>query len=293
MSGGDVAERMIEVGAVELCTEPFGEPTDPPILLIGGLGASMLWWQEGFCRTLVAGGVFVIRYDHRDTGRSATCEPGLPAYSGDDMVADAAGVLDAYGLPAAHVVGVSAGGALAQLMALDFTDRVLSLVLISTSPATPGDRGLPPPTEEFRRFVAAGEPDWSNRHSVIEYFVEYSRVLAGGQRPFDEAATRDLVRRDVERARNIASVQNHSIIENDRTYPPLSSIAAPTLVIHGNADPMFPLAHGEALAEEIPGAQLLPLDRAGHAVDQRDWETIASAIVRHAACSGSEPRRER
>jgi pimeloyl-ACP methyl ester carboxylesterase len=78
MSGGDVAERMIEVGAVELCTEPFGEPTDPPILLIGGLGASMLWWQEGFCRTLVAGGVFVIRYDHRDTGRRPVNRDSLP-----------------------------------------------------------------------------------------------------------------------------------------------------------------------------------------------------------------------
>jgi pimeloyl-ACP methyl ester carboxylesterase len=286
---------MIEVHGVELCTEPFGEPTDPPILLIGGLGASMLWWQEGFCRVLVDRSVFVIRYDHRDTGRSATYEPGLPAYSGADMVADAAGVLDAYGLPSAHVVGVSAGGALAQLMALDFPDRVLSLVLISTSPATPGDRELPPPTEEFRRFVAAGEPDWSNHNSVIEHLVDYSRVLAGGQRPFDEAATRDLVRRDVERARNIASVQNHSIIENDRSYPPLSSIAAPTLVIHGTADPMFPLAHAQAVAEQIPGARLLPLDRAGHGIDRRDWETIASAIVRHDAnaSSGSEPPRER
>ena len=100
-----------------------------------GLGASMLWWDEGFCRMLADRGRLVIRYDHRDTGRSATCAPGHPEYSGADLVADAAGVLDAYGIPAAHVVGVSAGGALAQLLALDFPDRVLSLVLISTSPA--------------------------------------------------------------------------------------------------------------------------------------------------------------
>ena len=126
-------ERMIEANGVELCTEPFGEPADPPILLVMGIGASMLWWEEGFCRMLAGSRRFVIRYDHRDTGRSVTYEPGRPAYTGADLVSDAAGVLDAYGLPAAHVVGVSAGGAFAQLLALDFADRVLSLVLISTT----------------------------------------------------------------------------------------------------------------------------------------------------------------
>jgi pimeloyl-ACP methyl ester carboxylesterase len=128
---------MIEANGVELCTEPFGDPADPPILLITGLGGSMLWWDEGFCRMLADGQRFVIRYDHRDTGRSVTYEPGRPDYTGTDLVADTAGVLDAYGIPAAHVVGVSAGGAFAQLLALDFADRVLSLVLISTSGALP------------------------------------------------------------------------------------------------------------------------------------------------------------
>jgi pimeloyl-ACP methyl ester carboxylesterase len=132
---------------------PFGDPADPPILLVMGVGGSMLWWDAGFCRMLAHRRRFVIRYDHRDTGRSVTCEPGHPEYTGADLVADAAGVLDAYGIPAAHAVGVSAGGAFAQLLALDFADRVLSLVLISTSPALPGDRELPSPTEEFTRFV--------------------------------------------------------------------------------------------------------------------------------------------
>ena len=250
---------MIETSGIELCTEPFGEPTDPPVLLVMGLGASMLWWEEEFCRSLADGGRFVIRYDHRDTGRSTTYEPGRPGYSGADLVADAAGVLDAYGLGSAHVVGVSAGGAMAQLLALDFADRVLSLVLISTSPAVPVDRDLPPPTDDFSRFVAEAEVDWSDRESVIEYLVDYSRLLAGGQRPFDEAACRDFVRRDVERADNVASLQNHDVMaHDDRPHPPLSSITVPTLVIHGTADPMFPLAHGHALAEEIPGATLLP-----------------------------------
>jgi pimeloyl-ACP methyl ester carboxylesterase len=277
-----VAERMIEANGVELCTEPFGDPADPAILLVMGIGGSMLWWNEGFCRMLADGGRFVIRYDHRDTGRSVTYEPGHPGYNGADLVADAAGVIDAYGLPAAHIVGVSAGAAFAQRLALDLTDHVLSLVLISTSPATPGDRRLPPPTEEFGSFVATVEVDWSNPESVIEYLVGYSRLLNGSQRPFDEASSRELARRDVERATNVAALQNHNLLaDDDRLGEALSSIKVPTLVIHGTADPMFPLGHGEAVTEEIPGATLLPLERAGHGVDQVDWEIIVAAILEH------------
>jgi pimeloyl-ACP methyl ester carboxylesterase len=275
---------MIEANGVELCTESFGDPGDPPILLVMGIGGSMLWWEEGFCRTLAEGGRFAIRYDHRDTGRSVTYEPGHPEYTGADLVADAAGVLDAYGIPAAHVVGVSAGGAFAQLLALDFANRVLSLVLISTSPALPGERGLPPPTDEFARFVTTAEVDWSDAESVIDYLVDYSRVLAGGRRPFDETAARELARRDVERARNFAAARNHDAIPDEgRSREPLSAITAPTLVIHGAADPMFPLEHGEALADEIPEARLLTLEEAGHGVDRADWETIVRAILEHTA----------
>lgn len=106
---------MIQVNGVELCTEPFGDPADRPTLLVQGVGASMLWWDEGLCRTLSGAGRFVIRYDHRDTGPSIAYEPGYPGYTGADLVTDAAGVLDAYEIPSAHVVGVSAGGAFAQL----------------------------------------------------------------------------------------------------------------------------------------------------------------------------------
>src|SRR5213592_5068204 len=104
---------MIEVSGVELCTEAFGDPAHPPILLIMGIGASMLWLEEGFCRLLADGGRFVIRYDHRDTGRSVTYEPGRPEYTSTDLIADSVAVLDAYGIPAARVAGVSAGGAFA------------------------------------------------------------------------------------------------------------------------------------------------------------------------------------
>jgi pimeloyl-ACP methyl ester carboxylesterase len=277
-----VAERLIEANGVELCAEPFGDQSDPPILLVMGIGASMLWWDEGFCRMLADGGRFVIRYDHRDTGRSVTYEPGSPGYTGGDLVADAAGVLDGFGVSAAHLVGVSAGGGIVQEFALDYPDRVLSLVLISTSPVTPGDRALPPPTEEFGRFVSSARVDWSDPGSVIEYQVEYARVLAGDQRGFDDSAAADLVRREVDRARDFAAVQNHDAIpDDDRRRAPLSTIAAPTLVVHGTADPMFPIGHGEALAAEIPGARLVRLEGAGHGVERADWGTIVPAVLDH------------
>ncbi len=184
----------------------------------------MLWWEEGFCRSLAGYGRFVIRYDHRDTGRSTTYEPGRPGYTGGDLLADAVGVLDAYRLDVANLVGVSAGGAFVQLIALDFPSRVRSLVLISTSPATPGDRNLPPPTAAFGQFVRSATVDWSDADSVIDYLVAYARVLAGEERRFEEAEVRDLVRRDVERARDFAALQNHDLLEDeDKPRGPLSS----------------------------------------------------------------------
>ena len=139
------SEKIVHVHGVDLCTETFGDPGDPPVLLIMGAMASMDWWPAQFCRNLAAQRRFVIRYDHRDTGRSTTYPPGRPGYTGVDLVSDAAAVLDGYRIPAAQLVGVSAGGALVQLFALGFRDRVLSLVLLSTSPAKSVSRHLPPP----------------------------------------------------------------------------------------------------------------------------------------------------
>ncbi|MET9624874.1 alpha/beta fold hydrolase [Streptomyces sp. NPDC006464] len=277
-----MAERLIDVDGIGLCTETFGDPRDPPVLLVMGAGASMLWWEEGFCRLLADGGRLVIRYDHRDTGRSVTYEPDHPGYTSADLVADAARVLDAHQIAAAHVVGVSAGGACAQLLALGDPGRVLSLTLISTTCAVPVGRELPAPTPEFMRFVSAAHVDWADIESVTAHQVAYARMLAGGRRPFDEAAARDLVRRDIGRAHDATAARNHdSLAEGPLPRAPLTSIAVPTLVLHGAADPMFPLAHGEALAEEIPGARLLVLADAGHGVERADWPTIVAAILDH------------
>jgi pimeloyl-ACP methyl ester carboxylesterase len=130
----NVAERLIEANGVELCTEAYGDPTDSPILLIMGIGASMLWWEDDFRRLLADSGRFVVRYAHRDTRRSVTYEAGRPGYTGADLVADSEGVLRAYNIPAAHIVGVSAGGAFAQLLALDSPSASFRLSSLAPPP---------------------------------------------------------------------------------------------------------------------------------------------------------------
>jgi pimeloyl-ACP methyl ester carboxylesterase len=173
---------------------------------------------------------------------------------------------------------------MAQIHALEAPDRVLSLVLISTTAATAVGRALPPPTAEFGRFVTTAQVDWSDSESITEYLVSYSRVLAGSSRPFDEPSYRDLVRREIERARDPAALQNHDLLSEGEPPPAsVSAISAPTLVIHGTADPMFPLEHGEALAAEIPGARLVALQGAGHGVYREDWDSIVREILEHTA----------
>jgi pimeloyl-ACP methyl ester carboxylesterase len=275
-----MTEEIIEGDGVALCAEAFGDPADPPVLLIMGIGGSMLWWDDAFCAALAAGGRFVVRYDHRDTGRSTSYEPGHPAYTGDDLVADATRVLDGYGIPRAHVVGVSMGGALAQLLALDFPDRVASLVLLSTSPAGPAP-DLPPVAERYRAFLANAEVDWSDAGSVLDHRVAEARAL-GGERPFDRARVRALVTRDIERAVNFASARNHELLEGGAEWRHrLREVAVPTLVLHGSADPLFPLDHGRALANEIDGARLHVLPGAGHVLDPGDHDEVVRAILDH------------
>ena len=195
------------------------------------------------------------------------------------------------------MVGVSAGGAFAQLLALAFPKRVLSLVLISTSPAMPGERRLPPATERYRRFLATAEVDWSDRGSVDRLprrlFADARRRRAALRRGRCPGA-RPSRRRARPQHRGLR--EPRSAPEGELPHAPLSSIAVPTLVIHGTADPMFPLEHGQALAKEIPGARLLTLDGAGHGVDRADWETIARAILEHTATRDretSQPQRGR
>jgi pimeloyl-ACP methyl ester carboxylesterase len=275
---------MVLANGVELCVQTFGDLASPAILLIGGAASSMDWWEDEFCERLASGPRFVIRYDLRDTGQSVSYEPGAPQYSGADLVADAVGVLDALRVARAHVVGISMGGGITQHLALDHADRVASLTLISTSPGGPD---LPPMSDELRaRFEESPpEPDWSDRQAVVDYIVEGLRPYAGTLR-FDEEEMRALAGTIVDRTVNIASsMTNHWILDGgEPVRPRLGEIRAPTLVLHGTEDPLFPYGHAEALAAEIPRARLLPLEGMGHEMPPRPvWDQVVAAILDHTA----------
>jgi pimeloyl-ACP methyl ester carboxylesterase len=275
---------MVLAKGVELCVQTFGDPESPAILLIGGAATSMDWWEEEFCERLASGPRFVIRYDLRDTGQSVSYEPGPPQYGGPDLVTDAVGLLDALRLARAHVVGMSMGGGIAQRLALDHADRVASLTLIATSP---GGADLPPMSDELRAWFEEPppEPDWSDRQAVVDYIVEDLRQHAGTL-PFDEEEMRAFAGRIVDRTVNIASsMKNHYLLEGDEPVGPrLGELTAPTLVLHGTEDPLFPYGHAEALAAEIPGARLLPLEGMGHELPPRPiWDQVVAAILDHTA----------
>jgi pimeloyl-ACP methyl ester carboxylesterase len=282
--------KRLAVNGVDLCVQTFGEPAHSPLLLIAGAECSMDWWEDELCERLAAGPRFVIRYDLRDTGQSTTYPPGAPEYDGADLTADALGVLDALGIERAHIVGLSSGGGIAQELALEHSDRVATLTLISTTAVgpRPDDRpALPGMSPELAaRFAEpAPEPDWSDRRAVIDYIVEGLRPFSGSL-PFDEEGKRALVGRIVDRTINIeSSVKNHWLLEEgEATRKPVTEITAPALVLHGTEDPAFPYEHGEALAREIPGARLIPLEGAGHEFPPRPlWNKVVAEVLEHTA----------
>jgi pimeloyl-ACP methyl ester carboxylesterase len=278
---------MVRANGVDLCAESFGDPGDPAILLIHGAGNDMLSWDEELCERLAARGRFVIRYDSRGAGRSSGADA---PYSFRDLANDAAGLLDALGVDRAHVLGMSLGGGVAQLLALDHRDRVGSLILLSTTPGGPGHSqpDLPGMSEELAAFFAdePPAPDWNDRAAVVEYLVEAERPFAARSRPFDEARMRALAERVVDRSADIqASLSSAFGFDVGKPWRErLGELTAPTLVIHGTEDPQSPYAHGVALADEIPGAELLTLEQTGHEYLPRPtWDTVVPAILRHTA----------
>lgn len=272
-----MAERMVKVNGVEICTESFGEPTDPAILLMMGAMSSMIWWEEEFCERIAEAGRFVIRYDHRDTGHSTCYPPGNPTYTFEDMADDAAHVLDAYGIHKAHIVGMSMGGMLAQMIALRHEDRVLSLTLISSSNWAPE---LPPMEEKVGEFFGkAGEVEWSSEPSVIDFAIGREKVLIGSKHELDEERVIRLTIEEIRRARNLPSMNNHGLLSGGEAYlTRTSEIEVPALIIHGTEDPIIPYAHGVNLAAAIPNSKLLTLEGTGHELHREDWDAIINGI---------------
>jgi pimeloyl-ACP methyl ester carboxylesterase len=277
-------EAIIQANGVALCVQAFGDGGDPAVLLLHGAGSSMLSWDEELCRRLAAGRRLVIRCDSRDAGRSVSYPRGAPPYTLRDLVADALGVLDVFGIERAHLVGMSAGAAIAQLAALDHPERVASLVLASSTPGIPGEerRDLPPVSDELRAASEPPEPDWADREAVIEFLVEVHRPHAARSRPFDEAGMREQAGRVVDRTTDIAaSLTNPYRVDAGAPWRArLGQLSLPTLVVHGTEDPVFPYGHAVALAEEIPGAELLAMEHTGHEhFPPPTWDLVVPAIL--------------
>lgn len=272
---------MIEANGAELCAETFGAQTDPAILLMGGFGGAMDWWDTDFCERLAAAGRRVIRYDYRDTGQSTTYEPGKPGYTGLDLCDDAVAVLAALGIPAVHLVGISMGGGIAQRVVTLHPDRVATLTLMCTTAITPSETTLPPPAAKVAQFSLA--VDWHHRDAVIEYYVAAEKAY-GGTIPVDEERIRAIAGRVFDRSADMEAGQtNHAILEDggEPVRPgSLGEISVPTLIIHGTEDPLFPLPHGKALAAAIPDARLLVVEGLGHQMPPPEiWPVIVPELI--------------
>jgi pimeloyl-ACP methyl ester carboxylesterase len=280
---------------IEICYESFGPDDAPPLLLVMGLGAQMILWSPGFITELLDRGFRVIRFDNRDVGLS-TKSPGEPPdvmalyaqyltghpieapYTLSAMAADAVGLLDALGIPAAHIVGASMGGMIVQTMAIEHPDRVLSLTsIMSTTGHT--EVGQPDPES----ILALLSPAPTDREGAIKQNVETARVISGDL--FDEETARSIATESYDRCFHPAGFAFQLVAiaaSGDRTEG-LAGVDVPTLVIHGRQDSLVTPSGGEATAAAIPGADLLVLGQMGHDLPERYWPQIADAIFNTAA----------
>src|SRR5439155_27159980 len=218
----------------------FGAPADQPVVLIAGSGACMYSWPDEFCALLAGRGRFVVRYDHRDTGRSTAYPVGTVGYGLRDLAGDVFRLLDAHGLARAHLVGASMGGMVAQVAALREPARVASLTLLSTSPAPPGADcpELPPPSLRVRQELADVDwPDWSDRDGVVAYLVALARVRSG-PRGLDESNAIGIAGRTFDHASEPAAMTNHALLDYGPPWRErLAESSVPALVVHGSHDP--------------------------------------------------------
>jgi len=279
-------EIILPVGDVELCVDTVGSPSDPSLLLIGTTVAT---WDDELVEQLT--GRFVIRYDQRDTGRSTTVDPDAPGYTVRDLVTDAVGVLDGLGIARAHVAGIATSGFIAQLLALDHPSRVASLVLIGTRPVAPGpvDDDLPEHSPAIMAHFGSASPvDWTDRESILDGAVAMARVLSGSPQ-FDAAEARAHAAGALDRSGPHPASARNSLMGTvfakldctPRWRERLPEITAPTLVVHGAADPFFPVGNAQALAAEIPGATLRVLDGVGAELPRRAHAEVATAVLTH------------
>lgn len=276
--------RTVEHQGIELFTESFGDAGDPALLLVMGATASMLGWPDEFCTELAERRFHVIRFDHRDTGQSTTVPPGEATYTVEDLAGDAVAILDAYGCKKAHLVGMSLGGYIAQMLAAAQPERVVTLTLIASEPIGWDREPLPHISPDFLdHFNALGSLDWSDRAAVADFLVESQRLCAGSWGPFDPSRERARAEQVLSRTNSIASMFNHGSLSSRQDWTgKLRGIRCPTLVLHGEEDPILPVENGRAIAAGIPGASLVVLPKVGHEIPRPDISNIADRIADHA-----------
>ena len=286
---------------IDIEYDEFGDPKATPLLLVTGLGAQMISWDDAFCEQLAARGFRVIRFDNRDSGLSTRMEaagpPDMasalngdprPAYMLDDMAADAAGLLDALGIEAAHVVGASMGGFISQLIAINHPGRALSLTSIMSGPSR--GEGVSP-TPEGSALLFRQPP--SNPDESIEMAMSGRRLLVGSGDPFDEAFERAKATRAVQRAWYPVGTgrQLLAVLAAEPRLERLHGVRVPTLVIHGEDDILVPIENGRLVAAAVPGARMLELEGMGHDIPKRVWPQVIDAIVETAGKAGvMQPR---
>jgi pimeloyl-ACP methyl ester carboxylesterase len=293
-----MAEQTCRVGDIDIAYETFGDPSDPALLLVMGLATQMIAWHEDFCAELAGRGFHVIRFDNRDVGRSSAMRD-LPAptirqlalrskkaagYTLSDMAADAVGLLDNLGIERAHVVGASMGGMIAQTIAIEHPERVLSLCSIMSN--TGARLSGQPRLATYR--VLLGTPP-QDRDRFIDHVVKMYRVIGSPGFDRDEDDLRDVAGRSYDRGRNPAGSgrQLAAIIASGDRTAGLRGLRVPTVVIHGTKDKLVSPSGGRATAKAIPGARLVKIEGMGHDLPRGTWPQIIGAIAETAARAGA------
>jgi pimeloyl-ACP methyl ester carboxylesterase len=290
-------QQIARANGIDICYEIFGEPKAEPMLLIMGLGAQMVLWDDAFCEQLAARGFRVIRFDNRDIGQSGKLTGGkrltplellklrflrIPVaapYKIIDMARDTTGLMDVLGIKSAHLVGASMGGMIAQEIAISFPQRVRSLTSIMS---TTGNPKVPPPTKEAAAMLMAPPP--TTKEEYFARFAQTWKILRVGSFPEDEALDPSRAARIFSRGLNPAGVgrQLRAILASGSRKERLRSVTAPTLVIHGTVDPLVHPMGGQDTAASIPRAKLLMIEGMGHAIPIPMWPQIIGAIAEHA-----------
>jgi pimeloyl-ACP methyl ester carboxylesterase len=269
-------------GDYEIEYEALGDADSRPLLLVNGFTSQMIRWPEGLCRQLTARGFYVVAFDNRDVGLSTKTPQGAPDYTLSDMAADGLAVLDALAIDRAHVVGMSMGGMIAQVMAIEHPGRVASLCSIMS---TTGDPSVGGASDEA--MTALRTPPPRERAGYIEHAVASARLVSGTR--FDEAAARDLAAASYDRCfhpegalRQMAAI----VAAPDRTES-LRRLDVPTLVVHGRLDPLIRLDGGEATAAAVPGSELVVFDEMGHDLPESVWPQLVARLDALAARAGA------